>query len=465
LNDFKKRVKEVGIRMAFSEQNLNINQLLKLAQNMRKSDLSFRELQDGSKVAKSSKKLGIVMDSMEESLGLFYREILSQGHSPMDFIAAAYALAEVRNELKLPYVDAVTKHLQLKSDIDKLEEEKKILQVERDEAEEKRNSALKDAEVTRGELIIYLTERDTLMQYDLQPMLVPKVSRFIKNVEELMDDPKSLIDFYAQMNDKEDYVKELKTNIEDEEKRRKQLEEQNNSLENQIKERQEIVKAADILSRADLKINQAKQISDTVKQVAVKHGYNKTQAVERLCNDLEESYDSVLGFKAKLKIISQEYLSKEKLNQELIERNEMLRKDNVEIINTLNTLKRLNYRGVSDTDIINWAKILEENNLDAAFLRREIKKLSGLPELVRNLKNEEIKLRYEIESLNSQVQSLSEHKERSQTELCELQKDLSLNIKDLVAETSNVINTLDVKIFDQKTGFTPTASKIVENTS
>ena len=55
LQDFKKRVKEVGIRMASSEKNLNINQLLELAKDKQESKLSFDELREGSRVAKTAK--------------------------------------------------------------------------------------------------------------------------------------------------------------------------------------------------------------------------------------------------------------------------------------------------------------------------------------------------------------------------------------------------------------------------
>ena len=72
LQDFKKRVKEVGIRMASSEKNLNINQLLELAKDKRESGLSFEELMEGSRVAKTGKKLGINMHNLDDSFSLFH---------------------------------------------------------------------------------------------------------------------------------------------------------------------------------------------------------------------------------------------------------------------------------------------------------------------------------------------------------------------------------------------------------
>ncbi len=159
LQDFKNRVKEVGIRMASSEKNLNITQLLDLAKDKRESELSFEELLEGSRVGKTAKKLGIKMSGLEDSFSLFHAEILRQGHQPKEFIANAYELKKARVDLELPYGDAVKKHKQLKDDIDKLVEQKQRHQLERNEAERDLDATLQNVEVTRDDLRLYLTER------------------------------------------------------------------------------------------------------------------------------------------------------------------------------------------------------------------------------------------------------------------------------------------------------------------
>ena len=148
LQDFKKRVKVVGIRLASSEKNMNINQLLELAKDKQESKLSFDELREGSRVAKAAKKLGIQMNGLEENFSLFHTEILTQGHLPKEFIKNAYELKKAREELALPYGDAVEKHKQLKEDSDKLEEKIKQHQKELDEIETELNEARSNAEIT-----------------------------------------------------------------------------------------------------------------------------------------------------------------------------------------------------------------------------------------------------------------------------------------------------------------------------
>ena len=172
----------------------------------------------------------------------------------------------------------------------------------------------------------------------------------------------------------------------------------------------------------------------TVNEIAFENHLPVQKAVEKFLSDLEQQYDSKLGFESKIKDLRDEF---NKLNHELNRvRSELLLMPLVgpKII-------KLTQSGVSEADIINIAALFEKHipGFKMQSFISELEKYGSLKSNIERLANESQKLNKEVNSLQTRSRDLDECNKKTGLNLAE-----SLRVFDYM---EGLVTSLRTEIF------------------
>ena len=245
---------------------------------------------------------------------------------------------------------------------------------------------------------------------------------------------------------------------------RNSLDKINEEMEQHRREYNTQVEAALVLSEAEILPEHAKAIAETVKQISVEHGSPRSEALNKLAKDLEDYYDPAVGLEARLLNMKERLVCLEKNVEDLEQRKERHEKDNSGQLVAFKELRKLNKVDVSNVDIVEFSRILQENKLDAQKLRHEVKRLKGLPQAVDKIRGELTDLEARRRTLALEVETL-ENSRRKTSDLNDRMADVFVEkVGNLTQEMRDLIISLEDKVLSEKTGLKPRTVTLVTKT-
>jgi hypothetical protein len=461
IDDFTKRCREVGVLNAVKEYELDVDDLFEVAEWKRASGLSFPEIGQGIKAAEAAKNLGYQVEKIGKVMELLVDGLEAKGENPLEFALKASRLVKASRQLDSSYEEAVKSHEALVEDIKKHKKEEKSAREKKERAQAELNQQLKETDTQLDTLRQYLETREKLIEYNIHLGEAERLATLLDNVNDFMGNAEKLADHYKTTVDAQEYTEELlskKTQLEEEVN---QLSKQENDLIESIAQKERHVKAAEKLAAEDIIPEAAGVIADTVRDIAVKNGVPKTEAMNKLTADLREFYDPVLGMESRLKTLEPRVEASTKRLEDLeVVRLRHEEEHSADIL-AIKNLRALNQKGVGNDDIVKYNQILRENNLDPAKLGREIKRMEGLPEAVRKVQEELMSLTEQKTMLTGDVEILQDKKRKLELTTQRIQEGLTDDIEKLAVEFRGIVNELDSRILSPETGLKKQATNLM----
>jgi chromosome segregation ATPase len=152
-------------------------------------------------------------------------------------------------------------------------------------------------------------------------------------------------------------IEEAESNNSSLEKRESALNEQIETLEAELAEKGELAKHLSELGKLGFDSENLKQLQETLREIAVKHGLKAKEAVNKFFDDLKD-YELVLGAEFRLKGLQTQIETKEIEAENWRSKEETLRRKHDDLKEVLGAVHALRSRGIKTSQIITWHRIL-----------------------------------------------------------------------------------------------------------
>ena len=235
------------------------------------------------------------------------------------------------------------------------------------------------------------------------------------------------------------------------------------------------------------------EIISTVRNMSQSLNISQRESVDRFIEDVKTQYNDRSNYKFQLKELENLHLMyKEKINllKEELDVLEEVLKDRK---NSIDSLKKMGTLGISDREIVEWSKLVEQFGYEVSEFRLMLEEVGGIPRYrdiktkeIRELEEKKIRLQENIQEIEVELSSLKETLEiirkKFEDETSKLTKAVEefenyfnspetgfqirskVLIEDLLSDLSSLLNSTknewksDMEIFDRN------VSKIVEET-
>lgn len=464
--DFKLGAEEVGLLSAAKKSGVGreVNQLLKLAREVNKGEVTVNQCITGAKISKELKPFKVNAPIFHGFIENIHAESVRQKINPSKFVKYANDLKTFTEEKGLTY----------KEFTEKLENESKILEKRqvtnndlRKEIAENRNilrKELTDKKTTMEKLDEFVNIRDALRARNLEVENLSQVETLLLNVEKQGFDAGKVIALFSESEDVETFVLELKKKKAHLKEENLMLFEDNQTLQTTINGNRSMVGSVKQLWENDLTSENIIPLLKTINSIGAEYGKTGPEALEKLTNDLSAHYGPILGFEERhdnLKRQAETLEAKLSLKKEEYNLLEKITVKKREALESYQTVTRL---GVTDIEIIEWNRILEEHRYDVAEFRREIKKLDGIEALVKKKTSQIDVMDTQIDTMHRLLRMAERdtiaYRQNITNQLLEFENIISSSVKKI----EDTMSSVDAEFTTPDTGFQARCKWLVEET-
>lgn len=455
LRAFGETVRKEGLMSATSRYDLGIDDLFKLAANLRKEDIGVKQCKTGLSIYNVLKRLEVGVSQFETFVRDVFLETLDQGVNNDELAVALTEFVGIRKEHGLSYNQVTKKfyyyveeRVKLEASVEELEKKSKALNSEL-------NRELRDADATRKVLKDYSTTKAALKRIWISFDNLEEIRTLFENMAGMGYDPNRIVDFYTTHSELEESRQILERNVHSLSDEKEAMEKKKSRLEVIIREKGEVVESIRMLEEQRLTPENTRVLSEAVAAIGSKYGLASGEALTRLCKEIDEHFYPLLSLRDEslrrdaeltaLKIVIEE----EKRNLDLIGDVYDSKREGFD------ALQKMNEAGVSDRDLGTWTSILQDFQMDPTELRRAIKKMGSLEKIVE--------------------EKYAKHRELEEkiAQLSKVHSQLESNLKSLTSDTVKQVEN-DLRRFDQilikfesqflsdETGFNAETTRILE---
>ena len=375
--------------------------LRELAVTLNKVGISAAQCASGFRVAAIMLKMGVQEDSFESFIVDVYNRCNNLGLTPENISLYVQDLLEFSKTIPFSQIpEYITKKAdekkKLEEQLEKLRNEIEILDEEKSDIEFFRDKALQDKEITDSKLKWYSDLKEELLKYGIPVEDISKFSKIVDGLRQYGYDVGEVVNAFSDVNllrvsrdDLQETVRDLGIKV-------NKLNEECYTLELRARSYSQAINAYEQLSLGfDLK--ELSLLKNIIMEIADANNIPEYEAVKKFFKDIEEQYDSKLGFESKVKNLRDEV---NRLNQQK---------------SICPALAKLFQNGLKEQDIIDVADIFERYSAggvsggggsDRRSLIAELAKYGGLKSAMGELTQQAEKLTNEVSSLQAQKQDL-----------------------------------------------------------
>ena len=466
ISDFKLGAEEVGLLSAAKKSGVEneINQLVKIAKQVNKGEVTVNQCITGAKISKELKTFKVNVPIFHGFLESIHAESIKQEINPSEFVKYANDLKSFTQEKNITYKE-FTENLEKES---KLLEERNVTNNNlRKEIVENRNILRKEIvekKTTLEQLDDFVIIRDALQARNLEVENLSQVESLLLNVEKQDFDAGKVIALFSEFED-------VNATVIDLQKKRAQLSEEklmligdNQTLQATINENRSMVKSVEQLSNNNLTPENIIAILKTIYRIGAEHGKTGPEAFEKLTNDLSVNYDPILGFEERRDNLKRQTETLEAKTNLKKEEYASLEKISVKKREALESYQTVTQLGVTDSEIIEWNRILEEHRFDVAGFRREIKKLDGVEALVEKKTSQIALLDDQIDTMHNLLRmaesETTTYRQNIANQLGEFEQIIATSMKKI----EDTMSSVDADFTTPDTGFQARCRGLVEET-
>jgi hypothetical protein len=384
--------------------------LRELAVTLNKVGISATQCASGFRIASIMQKMGVTEDNFESFIVDIYNRCNNLGLTPENISLYIQDLLEFAKTIPFSQIpEYITKKAdekkKLEEQIEQIRNEKEILEEEKTDIEFLRDKALQDQEITNSDLKWYSKLKEELLKYGIPIEDILQFSKIVDGIRQYGYDPDKVVNAFSDVqslivsrNHLQERVQSLGTKVND-------LNKQCSSLELRASFHSQAINAYENLQVLGVGLKELNFLRNTIMEIADANDIPASEAVEKFYRDIEEQYDSKLGFESKVQILRDEV---NRLNQQL---------------SIGFALAKLVQSGVKEQDIIDVASIIERystggvsgggsssssssSSAERRSLIAELEKYDSIKSAIGKLTQKAEKLTNEVSSLQAQKQDL-----------------------------------------------------------
>jgi len=318
-----------------------------------------------------------------------------------------------------------------KNQNNELEEQLKDVREKLKNDSENLETQLEESKITREKLDEFNDTISDLESVNINIEDITRLESLVKNMKQHDYIIEEIIDFYdSTLILKESIGRKKEDNASLEEKN-KLLKKENDQLEVQLNSNLSLLSAIKNLEKKEIDPKDILAIISTVTIMSRVLNISERDAVDRFIEDIQTQYNERSNYRFQLEELENLHsVYKEKSNllkEELDVLEEVLRDRKTSI----GSLKKIETLGISDQEIAEWSKLVEQLGYDVSEFRLMLKEVGGLPGY-RDVKMKELR------ELEGKEKRLQENIKELEVELASLKDTLFVIRKTFEEETSKV---------------------------
>jgi hypothetical protein len=373
------------------------DELRELGTSLRRVGITPGQCAHGFRVAMKMRKLGVTENNFETFIVDVYDRCKDEGLSSEEFAELLKDMVEFSKANAVP-LSEISEHIRQKGDeknrlegeIRDTRAELKALENEKVASVQRRSSALDKERMTSTQIESYMFLKEELIGLGVP---IDDLSRFAKVVHGISQrgyDAGKVVDEFSDLDSMRKYYRHYKEEIPKLKMKYDDLKNRCSSLEQTINSHNQTLSVLKQLEDMDFNLKVLELLWNTINKAAIANNIPPEQAVQKFCKDIEEQYDSKLGFELEVSRVRSEY---EMVSTKLyINRKALHAQPGIGVM-----LQRLFEKGIREQDIIVVANLFEGSNDEDKVA------------LVKGLKNSQV-VKTLVEKLNQQIETSKQQK-------------------------------------------------------
>lgn len=456
LKNFRKEARVDGLVKAARSYGLEIEDLFKLAGDLKENELKVGECGVGLYIARVLTRLGVDLEAFDEFVKDVFLEAINQGIPNDELRHILLEFTILRKEQGLTYDQASKSYRELIGNKENLEKERIEIEHQIKSAKERLNEELKIAKITSDEINKFTRTKASLLQVGVPADDYEKLLTLFENLKGLDYDPKSVGDFYSSYNELVNQEKELRNIVESLSSEKRRLSGEKNRLEEAVEEKRTYVDSLRLLEEQSLTPENTRALTEAISALGTKHGLTAQDSIERLTVDLKEHFYPLLSLgeeeTRRRNRVHSLNLKSEALNVDLKIQTEVYNSRKKE----LEALKILNKAGIEDKELITWNSILYNFGMDPTKLKRSIENMGSIEAVVKSTSAE-------LRDLEDKIGQLSKVHSQLESNLKSLTSDTVKEVEKNLGRFNKILDDFEKQFLAEDTGFNAETKRILND--
>lgn len=307
-NTSKSKISRV-INVHSSELNNNSNTIHEFFSSVQKMGIQLSDFPDIIHLHKIIKDSDMSIEQITE-----FAQKASKNESVDEIFNASQNIVYLSKNLGISISEIPEYCTDMEQKISNLNSEIESLQNKKNESENNLQSTLSENTVTKKELNSFIEQKNMLKKYGLNTDDVNLLINTLKNAKDACYDINAIIYHIEQEQKLVQRVKSIEDERKFAEKERLSIKEQIAKQTAYMKKNQKIVDIVKSLKTYGILPTHLESILQLINEISEKHGLSKLESLLRFQYEIEQNYDTLLGFDESIKELS---LQKDQLENNL----------------------------------------------------------------------------------------------------------------------------------------------------
>ena len=389
---------EVGIPIA--------NALRDLATELKRLNINALQCANGCRLLNIINRLGAQEDNIESFLTQIHTLCRSKNILPEVIVKVSAQIAAL--DQTIPFSQIPEYMQQTIKEKENLEQNVKTLTETRVAAQNKCDEALRSSSITIDNLHQYVRLRECLVdEYGLSidDDDLPKLNNLMYNLKNSGYDVKLIAKKLSNINNLQIRERELQNQLDAIQVRLRRAEQDHCFAEEKLASSKQALAIYNELQNMGFGLNELQLLKNTVMEISKSNNINPCSAVKKFFEDIKEQYDSKLGFEQKIREMNISLLQAHQQHHRI-----SLEYSQMKDVN--DKLAELLAHGLTENEIIYWARILKKYNLEISSVHHDLMKYGTLTGACKNIAAKVVSLNSEYNALSKKVQDLSQEQRR-----------------------------------------------------
>ena len=389
------------------------DELRELGTSLRRVGITPGQCALGFRVGMIMRELGVTEDNFKSFILDVYNRCKDDGLSSEEFAELLMDMIEFSksNALRL---SQISEHIRQKGDeknklernIQDLRAQLKTLEDEKVTSYQRRSSALDKERMTSTQIESYMFLKEELIGLGVPMHDLSRFAKVVHGISQRGYDAGKVVDEFSDLDSMRKYYRHYKEEIPKLKMKYDDLKNRCSSLEQTINSHNQTLSVLKQLEDMDLNLKVLELLWNTITKAAIANNIPPEQAVQKFCKDIEEQYNTKVGFELQVSRLRSEY---EMVSTKLyINRKVLLAQP---VIGGM--LQRVFEKGIRERDIIVVANLFERSNdEDKVALVDGLKKYHVVKTLVEKLSQQIETTKQQRFTLELEKQSLDQPNQR-----------------------------------------------------
>jgi len=454
LKKFGDEVRRGGLLSVARSYGLEIDDLFKLGESLKKNSLSVEECNVGLYVATVLARLNVDLTRFDVFVKDVFLEAGNQGISNDELVITLVDFSILRRENGLTYSQANEKYRELLTNNKRLEIEGLSLEKQIKSLKRQLNEEMKVTKITREELRKFTDTMEALSEFDVPINDYEELPRLFQNVKDLDYEPKAVVNLFSAHKDLAKQKNELTDMVEALTNENTQLSEEKEYLEKTVKEKKTFVESLRLLEEQGLSPEYTRVLTEAIVAIGSKYGLTSSESIDRFSAEVKGHFYPLLS------LADEETRRKSRVDSLNLKMSELQR--DLEIQSEvyglrrkeLDALKTLNKAGVPDKDLIIWNSILKKQDMDPTELRLSIERMGSLKSIVKSKSDK-------LRDLEDKIAQLSRVHGQLESNLKSLTSNTVKKVENDLGRFNKILDDFDEQFLSEETGFNVETKRIL----